>query len=159
MTTTTLAIYCDLGRGTYTNQRKMLSSAGFKIFPPWSLLREEQTCVTPPVHHLPEPFSGVYFMLAKSVSVTVSLILQLLPNSSTVMDPLKLSIKFGFDGSGSHAIYHHAKSMGKESPIVTRRWHVRKRWERLPYSPSRLHLIRWCHSKFFTLSSEHSTIS
>ena len=115
--TTTLAIYCD---STYTNQRKMLSSAGIKIIPIWSHLCEEQACITPPVHHLPEPSSGVYFTLAESVSVTMSRILQLLPNSSTVMDPQKLSIKFGFDGSGSHAIYHQAKSELSNNIVMTK---------------------------------------
>ena len=120
---TALAIYCDsgLGRGTYSNQRKMLSSAGFKILPPWIRLREEIARITPPVHNLPEPFVGVYYSLAASVEKTVCRILQLVPDSlnNVTDDHLKLSVKFGFDGSGSHAIYHQANTELTNNIIMT----------------------------------------
>ena len=119
--TTALAIYSDssLGRGTYSNQRKMLSSAGFKIFPPWIRLREEIARITPPVLTLPEPFTGVYYALAASVEKTVSHILKLVPDSITAMDHLKLSIKFGFEGSGSHSIYDQARTELTNNIIMT----------------------------------------
>ena len=102
---TALTIYCDcnLGRLSYTKQRRLLAAVGFPIFPPWSRLRELQGSITPPVLTLPEPNHGVYFPMLKAVETTIVRVFED-GDLELQSSQLKLKMKYGFDGSGSHAI-------------------------------------------------------
>ena len=117
---TTLAIYndCMLGRKTYTNMRKMLRATNCNAYAAWHIIREEQRKITPTIKILPEPHNGVYFTLTDAVAMTAQRILQLnnvdIPNGD-----LKMEIKFGFDGSGSHAIYNQINNADTNNIIMT----------------------------------------
>ena len=120
--TTALTIYSDsaLGRETYTNQRKLLASAGFNIFPAWGKLREQQKEITPDALNLPSPHTGVYFPLIPAIKTTISRILpNVLDGNVDVPEDLRLKIKFGFDGSGSHAIYNQVNNIQTNNIIMS----------------------------------------
>ena len=107
---TSLIIYdCSLGRSTYTKQRKLLKSSGFDILPPWSKLNIERKSVTPNITQLPEPHIGIFSPLFDAVKITAERIILNLPlqiDITAELGSLKMDMKFGFDGSGSHAIYN-----------------------------------------------------
>ena len=119
---TAMAILVDssLGRQTYSNQRKILKSVGHDILPPWIHLRNEQTKITPEPQRLPDPHVGVHFPLIQSTKITAQRIFQDIPDS-TIPDSksLIMNIKFGFDGSGSHAIYHQLNNEKTNNIILT----------------------------------------
>lgn len=120
---TAMAIMVDagLGRQTYSNQRKILKSSGFNILPPWVWVRERQRIITPEVKTLSEDFVGVYFPFKESMKMTTQRILckQTIFKDLTNGDKIKLQIKFGFDGSGSHAIYNQVNNEQTHNIIVT----------------------------------------
>ena len=119
---TALAVYHDsnLGRKTYSNQRKILSAAGYKIFPPWYALRDEQRQITPPINIFSDPHVGVYFSLFEAMKVTAARIFSSLDEKKfqdvTIVDQ---KFKFGFDGSGSHSIFNQANSVDTNNMILT----------------------------------------
>ena len=117
---TTLAIYsdCMLGKQTYTNMRKMLRANNCNAYAAWHVIREEQKKITPQIKTLPDPHIGVYFTMKDAVHMTVHRILQQESISFEGHD-LKLEIKFGFDGSGSHAIYNQKKNADTNNIIMT----------------------------------------
>ena len=119
---TALTIYADsaLGRETYTNQRKLLTANGFNFFPAWGKLRKKQREITPEAQQLPDPRTGVYFHLISAIKTTAA---QIIPNllEANIADTaeLKLKIKFGFDGSGSHAIYNQVNNVQTNNIVMT----------------------------------------
>ena len=120
---TSLAIYndCNLGRQTYTKQRKILSATGFKILPSWRMLREQQELITPNMNDLPDPYVGVYYKLKDAVKITVSRILELecIKLHEIPGNIIKSSIKFGFDGSGSHNIFNQSNNENTNNIIMS----------------------------------------
>ena len=116
---TVMAIYhdCDLGRRKYNNQKKMLSKNGIQIFPSWSFLQDSQRMITPAVNDLPSPFVGKYFSFKDAITLSASRIIETLPLSSLTTN-MTISIKFGFDGSGSHAIYQQVNNVDTNNMIL-----------------------------------------
>ena len=76
------------------------------ILPNWSILPSAQKRITPPLNSLADPHEGAYFKFHDAVVVTTEQILKIGPPSTTVPDSLVMNFKWGFDGSGSHQIYH-----------------------------------------------------
>ena len=117
---TALTIYCDcnLGRVTYSTQRRLLSAVGFPIFPSWDKLRKMQESITPPILSLPEPHQGVYFPFVSAVETTM---VRIFGNDKfeVASQELKLKMKYGFDGSGSHAIYKQKNNAQTSNMILS----------------------------------------
>ena len=118
---TALTIYCDcnLGKETYTKQKRLLSSVGCPIFPPWSRVRELQQSITPEVQNLPAPYKGVYFPFLKAVEKTTVRLLETGLEIQQAGSDLKMKLKYGFDGSGSHAIYNQKNNADTNNMILT----------------------------------------
>ena len=103
-----IMVDCQLGRETYSKLRTTLRQQGHDILPPWINLRTTQAAISPKPQPLPVPHEGVYMPYEESMKITATRIMETLPQtipSSVVMD-----IKFGFDGSGSHAIYRQVQN-------------------------------------------------
>ena len=105
---------------TYINQHKVLKSTDFNIFPPWYHLQKEQRMITPELCKLPEPYVGFHFTLSSSIEMTAQKILQEVPiNKVSLSKSLFMKIKFGFPGSGSHAIYLQLNNENTNNIILT----------------------------------------
>ena len=115
-TAMTLYSDCDLGRQSYTKQRKLLTLTGNDILPPWYKIREEQQKLSPPVLNLPSPHVGVYYQFLPAVKITIQQILKTKPTS---FSSITMHMKFGFDGSGSHAIYNQSNNEETNNIIIT----------------------------------------
>ena len=117
---TLLALYTDssLGRRTYTNQKKLVDAAGHKIFIPWKHLRLKMKEISPVCQHLNHPFTGVYFPLLDSIKITTSRILETLTNLDLQSKNLNIKIKYGFDGSGGHSIFHQLNNVNTNNIII-----------------------------------------
>ena len=76
-TAMTIMADSDLGRNTYTNQRKLLKSSGYDIFHPWRAIREHQYSFTPDIKPLKEPYTGVAFSFKDAMEITAKRILSL----------------------------------------------------------------------------------
>ena len=120
-TATAIMVDSGLGRQAYSNQRKMLKYSGFPILPPWIWVRERQKIITPEVKTLPGGFVGVYFPFKGAMEITTNRILsnKNIFREVTNGDTLKLHIKYGFDGSGSHAIYNQVNNAQTHNIILT----------------------------------------
>ena len=119
-----LIIYndCSLGRSTYTKQRKLLKSTGFDILPPWSKLDIERKSATPNITQLPEPHIGIFYPLFDAVKITAERIILNFPLQRDItaeLKSLKMDMKFGFDGSGSHAIYNQVNNVFSNNIIMS----------------------------------------
>ena len=117
----TLTLYtdCRLGRDTYMKERKLFKSSGFDILPPWISLSKKQSKITPTVLDLPLPHNGVFFPLIPAVKITMQRIIQNLPENVELSSEVQLTIKFGFDGSGSHSIYNQVNNAQTNNMILT----------------------------------------
>ena len=119
---TALAVYtdCSMGRLTYSNECKILQSAGFNILPPWCRLKEEQTAITPSTLDLPQPHVGVYIPFYNAIKVTAKQIFENLSTNNVVIktNSLHMNIKYGFDGSGSHAIFNQINNVETNNIIL-----------------------------------------
>ena len=73
---------------------------------------------TPTSIPLPRPFAGVHYSLKDSIRSTIERLLPLTVSDSLSRD-LTLNIKFGFDGSGSHAIYKQRDNEQTNNIIMT----------------------------------------
>ena len=118
---TALTIYsdCQLGRETYTKQRRLLAAVGHPIFPAWRNLRNLQEEITPPIQYLSSPNHGVYFPFLKSLEMTM---VRILDDSNLEINQLyqhQLKLKYGFDGSGSHGIYRQKNNAQTNNMILT----------------------------------------
>ena len=117
---TALTIYCDcnLGRETCTKQRRLLKEAGFPIFPSWGKVRALQSEITPEVKTLLAPYQGVYFPFLKAVQQTTVRIMEY-GNFEVESPLLQMKIKYGFDGSGSHAIYNQKNNAETNNMVLS----------------------------------------
>lgn len=120
---TALTIYCDcnLGKDTYTKQRRLLKSIGCPIFPSWQKVRNLQASITPEIQNLPPPYQGIYFPFLKALEITT---VRLFETGLEVQQigggaDLKMKLKYGFDGSGSHAIYNQKNNADTNNMILT----------------------------------------
>ena len=90
----------------FTEATVFIKANSCNIFPAWYQIQKAQDTITPPVHTLPQPFTGVYCLLKDAVQMTMDRISAVdtidLPASNS---NLHLKIKFGFDGSGGHSMY------------------------------------------------------
>ena len=119
---TALAIYtdCRLGRETYTSLKRVLKEGGYNILPAWHHLREKQNEVTPAITNLPEPHVGVYFKLIPALTITATRILENLTEMDLRgVNSLSMKYKFGFDGSGGHAIFSQQKNEQTNNLILS----------------------------------------
>ena len=98
--------------------RKFLKSSGYDIFHPWRAIREHQYSITPDIKPLKEPYTGVAFSFKDAMEITAKRILSL-PDVQNKSPNLKLNIKFGFDGSGSHSIYNQSNNQQTHNIILT----------------------------------------
>ena len=99
--------------------KKILGYTGNKIFPRWNKIRAYQRSISPEVHNLPEPNKGIYFNLSECCQITASRIISNLGQDIIMEDaPLKIEIKFGFDGSGGHAIFNQLKNVMTNNMII-----------------------------------------
>ena len=113
-----IMVDCELGRETYSKLRKTLKQQGHNIFPPWIKLRTTQAEISPNPQLLPDPHEGVCMKYAQSVQITAQRILETLPPSTVPLSAV-MNIKFGFDGSGSHAIYRQRENTKTNNIIMT----------------------------------------
>ena len=102
----------------------MLNSSGFGILQPWYRLRQHELNVTPELSELPFPHVGVCFSLKTAVAKTVTRIIQgqlttLSADELRKTPVLRSTIKFGFDGSGSHAIFNQANNINTRNMIMS----------------------------------------
>ena len=104
-----IMVDCQLGQKTYSKLRKTLKQQGHDILPPWINLKKTQTSISPKPQPLPDPYKGVQMEYAESVQITAQRIMENLP-PSIVPTSAVMNIKFGFDGSGSHAIYRQLEN-------------------------------------------------
>ena len=113
-------VYTDgqFGRNTYTQMRKILGASGHNIFPAWRNIREFQRTLTPKTHTIPEPNRGIYFELKESCNITANRILQQVDWNVKKDSPLQMQIKFGFDGSGGHALYNQKNNVNTNNLIL-----------------------------------------
>ena len=118
-----LIIYdCSLGRSTYTKQRKLLKSSGFDILPPRSKLNIERKYATPNITQLPERPIGIFSPLFDAVKITAERIILNLPLQRDItaeLKSLRMGMKFGFDGSGRHAIYNQVNNVFSNNIIMS----------------------------------------
>ena len=100
--------------------RRMLRANNCNAFAAWQVIRDEQKKITPPMKPLPAPHIGVYFSMLDAIQMTAQRILIQQDESTTVPEgDLSLEIKFGFDGSGSHAIYNQINNASTNNMIMT----------------------------------------
>ena len=96
----------DLGRRQYTALKKILDSDGFDMLPRFELANDYLASLTQPTEKLPAPFDGVYFPLYPAVKLTLERTLSTLNLSIMEVSGSLFTLKHGFDGSGSHGIFH-----------------------------------------------------
>ena len=100
--------------------RRMLQANNCNAFAAWQVIRDEQKKITPPMKPLPAPHIGVYFSMLDAIQMTAQRILIQQDESTTVPEGnLSLEIKFGFDGSSSHAIYNQINNASTNNMIMT----------------------------------------
>ena len=113
-----IMVDCQMGRDTYTKLRKTLKQHGYNILPPWIHLRATQTSISPKPQPLPDPHEGVQMKYAKSMQITAQRIMETIP-PSILPSSAVMNIKFGFDGSGSHAIYRQLENTKTNNIIMS----------------------------------------
>ena len=96
----------DLGRRQYTAIKKIMESEGFDVLPHFVQVNEYLESITPPTKKLPAPFNGVYFPMYPVVKLTLERTLSTLDLSIIEVSNSLFTLKHGFDGSGSHGIFH-----------------------------------------------------
>ena len=80
-------------------------------------MRNVQAKISPEPMALPEPRVGVHSSFEKSMQLTANRILEGIPPSK-IPNPAVMNIKYGFDGSGSHAIYRQLKNKKTNNIIM-----------------------------------------
>ena len=113
-----IMVDCSLGRETYTKLRKILKQEGHKILPSWTQLRRTQDVISPKPSALKEPHNGVMMAYEQSMKVTAKRIMESMA-TTIIPNPAVMNIKFGFDGSGSHAIYRQLNNEETNNIIMT----------------------------------------
>ena len=112
-----IMVDCQLGRETYSKLRTTLRQQGHDILPPWINLRTTQAAISPKPQPLPVPHEGVYMPYEESMKITATRIMETLP--PTIPSSVVMDIKFGFDGSGSHAIYRQVQNAKTNNIIMS----------------------------------------
>ena len=74
--------------------------------------------MTPTSQLLEKPLTGVYFPLLSSIQITVSRILMTVTDLDLHSQNLNVKIKYGFDGSGGHSIYHQLNNVSTNNLII-----------------------------------------
>ena len=95
---------CELGHRWYTKQKKLLKAAGYDILPSYKQLNNFKKKLVPEIQILPEPYVGVYVDLEEAVLLSMQLLME--TGQAKISNNAELSMKYGFDGSGSHHIYN-----------------------------------------------------
>ena len=113
-----IMVDCQLGRDTYSKLGKTLKKQGYDILPPWIQLRGTQTSISPKPYSLPHPHEGVQMNYAESMKITAERIMKTIP-PSILPSSVVMNIKFGFDGSGSHAIYRQLENTKTNNIIMS----------------------------------------
>lgn len=113
-----IMVDCKLGRETYSKLRKTLKQQGHNILPPWNHLRSEQASISPKSKPLPDPHKGVHLPYSESMQITAKRIMETLPKQ-LVPSSAVMNIKFGFDGSGSHALYRQLENTKTNNIIMS----------------------------------------
>ena len=107
------------GRATYRSQRKLFIANGINILPSWNEIRELRVKISPQLIRLEPPLVGVMCSLTEAITLTISQLLKLdsfeLP---TAAENFCLNIKFGFDGSGGHAIFNQVGNSSSNNMIM-----------------------------------------
>ena len=125
-TNTALVIYtdCNLGRQSWTTQKRVLAADGHDILPAWKHLRNIQAQITPvampiPSSYLNSPFGhGVYFNMIEALKSTLTRIIQTIPEPEKIIN-FNVTCKFGFDGSGGHSIFNQKNNDSSNNLILT----------------------------------------
>ena len=94
----------------------MLAVNGFDIFPKWQDINEYQKSITPEIHHLQSPFTGVRFDFLLAFEVTTKRLVEAVKLNGTKLD---VKIKYGIVGSGSHSIYHQKNNINTNNIILS----------------------------------------
>ena len=108
-----------LGKSGYQLLKVSLPNSN-EILPSWKDLRTEQYKFTPPVIHQTDPIIGVKYNYNEAIKKTIERTLDtvdainLPPSGST----LKVRIKDGVDGSGSHSIYNQLNNADTHNMIL-----------------------------------------
>ena len=113
-----ILVNCSLGRQTYSNLWKILKEQGHNILPPWIDLREKQTKISPEPTPLPQPHTGVHFSFLNLMQLTAGRIMESIPKRQLPTTAV-MNVKYGFDGSGSHAIYRQLNNEKTNNIIMT----------------------------------------
>lgn len=124
---TAMAIVSEgrFGRGIYQQIKSILKQSDLDILPSWKKVKDFQIKVTPKIQDLvireneTEVFSGVYFDYSESMKITSSQIFKVIDLNLENFEHLTLDIKFGFDGSGGHKIFHQVGNMDTENLIMS----------------------------------------
>ena len=117
--TTNLQQGLKLGRGNYQLLKSSLPQE-VKILPTWKELRAHQKEISPPLIHQKGPIVGVKYDYKEALCMTIKRTLELvddtkLPSSGST---LKVKIKDGVDGSGSHSIYQQSNNVDTHNMIL-----------------------------------------
>ena len=88
------------------------------ILPGWKDLRSEQKEITPTVYHQQEPNIGVKYDYVEALKITFSRTLETIEELPPTGSTLKIRIKDGVDGSGSHSIYHQVNNANTHNMIM-----------------------------------------
>ena len=112
----TMYVDANLAKQTYTKMRKQFKAVNCDVMPPWYKLRTMQENLTPQLFPLLQPHVGLYFPLFSAIKFTTKRILDCLPVTSN--PDYLLTIKFGFDGSGGHSIFHQAGNVNTNNMIL-----------------------------------------
>ena len=84
----------------------MLLANSIDVMPSWMDVQSLRDEITPPSNQIEDPFVGVMFNLTDAAHMTVKRILQIESVTFPTSEDFVLNIKYGFDGSGSHAIFN-----------------------------------------------------
>ena len=115
---TATAVYADLklGRQTYTQTKRIFKAAGFPFLPSWAKIRKFQA----EVEIMAKPECGVYFSFKEACTTTLLRLKEQFQDAITnTEEPHIMDIKYGFDGSGSHSMFHQVNNTETNNMILT----------------------------------------
>ena len=102
-----------LSRVKYQCTKKIIKNTGHNIFPSWKKIKNFQDEITPKPKDIftansegNENFCGVYYSYPDAIEKTIRQIIKVKEIDTLTERNLKLDLKYGFDGSGSHKMFH-----------------------------------------------------
>ena len=101
-----------------TKMLKQFKASNCDVIPPWYRLRTLQQEMTPELFPLVQLHVGVYFPLYSAIKITAKQIFNCVTNVPSSDSEYILTIKFGFDGSGVHSIFHQAGNVETNNMIL-----------------------------------------